>query len=461
MPSIYIQKNSPFYWIRIYDKYERDPAKRRKSINSKIEITLADNKKIIEWIKKGADPKRKPKINGNDATKDLIQRITSGLVHRDLLEKTGIKIKKRMILSRGLEFFKKEKSIIGDPNALRPRTIKNYEMAVAKMILAAKDKYIDQYSTDDYRKLLFLFEYKCPHCKIVLSKNAHSCSKCHKKLEKGPEGVNQNSRSIYTRTLRALWNFFIEHDLTTKNIIEVIRGEHSEADPIPIEEIFKIIQYFKADREYPHHYQIIYFMLLTGCRPSSAIMQMKEDIDLKEGIIRIRNVKAGRRKKREYYLFPIHKELHRLLLEMNINKGSAGRLFPQFNPSELSYTKSLGFWVRAMRTLKIAKVISKEYTLKQIRSTFISYLINVLKMDVFTVQKLADHSDAKITDKHYIKLNLKGVREHLDEMTLDSFIPEEGNHDIDKIKLALMIKKGASNKKAIRKTIEKKLDKSK
>jgi len=461
MPSLYIQKNSPFYWIRIYDKFESDPARRRKSINSKIEITPSDKKKIIEWIRKGANPQNKPKIFGNEATKELIQRITSGLVQRDLLEKTGIKIKKRMLLSQGLEFFKKEKSVVGDPNALRPRTIKNYEMAVAKMILAAKDKYIDQYSTDDYRKLLFLFEYKCPHCKTILYKNIRSCSKCHKKLENGPEGVNQNSRSIYTRTLRALWNFFIEHDLIIKNVIEVIRGEHSEADPIPTEEMFKIIQYFKADKDYPHHYHIIYFMLLTGCRPSSAIMQMKEDIDLKEGIIKIRNVKTGRRKQKEYYLFPIHKELNRLLQEMKISKESSGRLFAQFNPSELSYTKSLGFWVRAMHTLRIAKVINKEYTLKQIRSTFISYLINVLKMDVFTVQKLADHSDAKITDKHYIKLNLNGVREHLDEMTLESFIPDEEDRDFDRIKLALMIKKGASNKTDVKKAIAKKLRKLK
>lgn len=461
MASIYIQKNSPFYWIRIYDKFEKDPSRRRKSINSKIQITPADYKKIIEWINKGADPKKKPKINGNEATKDLLQRVTSGLVERDLLEKTGIRIKRRMLLSQGLEFFKKEKSIIGDPQALRPRTIKNYEMAVGKLISAAKDKYIDLYNREDYKKLLYLFEFKCPHCKAILTKEVKQCHKCHKKLENGPEGVNQNSRSIYTRTLRALWNFFIEHDLAAENVIEVIQGEHAEADPIPTEEMFKILQYFKADKEYPHHYHIIYFMLLTGCRPSSAIVQVKEDIDLKEGIIKIRNVKAGRRKKKEYYLFPIHKELHRLLKEMDTGKGSSGRLFPQFNPSELSYTKSLGFWVRAMHTLKISKVINREYTLKQIRSTFISYLINVLKMDVFTVQKLADHSDAKITDKHYIKLNLKNVREHLDEMTLESFIPEDEDRDLDKIKLALMIKKGASNKKEVRKTIEKKLGKNK
>lgn len=461
MPSLYIQKNSPFYWIRIYDKFESNPSRRRKSINSKIEITPTDFKKISEWIKQGANPLKKPKVNGNEATRDLIQRITSGMVERDLHEKTGIKIKRRMLLSQGLEFFKKEKSIVGDPEALRPRTIKNYEMAVSKLIAAAKDKYIDQYDREDYKKLLYLFEYKCPHCNTILLKNTNTCNKCNKKLVNGPDGVNQNSRSIYTRTLRSLWNFFIEHDLSSENIIEVIQGEHSEADPIPTEEMFKIIQYFKADKEYPHHYHIIYFMLLTGCRPSSAVVQVKEDIDLKDGIIKIKNVKAGRRKKKEYYLFPIHKELHKLLLDMGIQKGSTGRLFPQFNPSELSYTKSLGFWVRAMHTLKLANVISREYTLKQIRSTFISYLINVLKMDIFTVQKLADHSDTKITDKHYIKFNLKNVRDHLDEMTLDSFIPEEDEKDIDRLNLALMMKKGASNNKTVRKTIENKLKKNK
>lgn len=61
-------------------------------------------------------------------------------------------------------------------------------------------------------------------------------------------------------------------------------------------------------------------MFLTGCRPSSEIVQLKKDIDLKEKFITIRNVKTGRRKKKPFYQFPLYPEL--LDLVKNILKDS-------------------------------------------------------------------------------------------------------------------------------------------
>ena len=54
MASIYTQKNSPYYWIRYYDILEHEPSKKRKSLNSKIPITPADQRRIEEAKKKSS-----------------------------------------------------------------------------------------------------------------------------------------------------------------------------------------------------------------------------------------------------------------------------------------------------------------------------------------------------------------------------------------------------------------------
>jgi integrase len=86
------------------------------------------------------------------------------------------------------------------------------------------------------------------------------------------------------------------------------------------------------------------------------------------------------------------------------------------------YTWPLSFWKRGMASLVKGKKISKAYSLKQIRPTLASYLINKLKMDIYTVKKLLDHSDVKITDNHYIDFRVDNVRKELDEIELNNFI---------------------------------------
>jgi len=44
------------------------------------------------------------------------------------------------------------------------------------------------------------------------------------------------------------------------------------------------------------------------------------------------------------------------------------------------------------------------------------------KMKILTVKQILDHSHIKITERHYMRLNLKGIREELDEFKLDDFV---------------------------------------
>jgi len=168
-------------------------------------------------------------------------------------------------------------------------------------------------------------------------------------------------------------------------------------------------------------------MLLTGVRPSSALVQLKEDIDFKRKQIRINNIKTGARKGKQFYNFPLYPELERLLAEdIGVVQGDRGRLFEMFTLIPDHYTWPLTFWKRVVNSLYDKKEIQTKYNLKQIRSTFASYLINVYGMDIYDVKRLLDHTDIKITDKHYIGYNTGRVRKKLKQVTYESFFNWRG-----------------------------------
>ncbi len=383
MKGVYLQKNSPYYWIRYYDKYDQDEKRKRKSVNTKIEVTAADWRRYIE----------KKKLVGTSELRDKLKSFRNGLAERNIEIQSGVKLKHDLTLLNGFEEFKRVRTVPGSRKEIKLKTIQNYQLAVDHFVNCSGNKLIYKYTDKEYITLLNYFEGK---------------------------GLSRNSRSIYTRALRSLWKYFQEKNYTLKNIIEPVEAETKDPDPIPLDDMFTIIEYFKADTDYPHHYFIVYFMLLTGCRPSSAIMQAKEEIDFKRKIITIKNVKSGRRKGKEFYKFPLYRELEQLLKLMNADKGT-GRLFSMYSIVPGNYTWPLSFWKRGIGFLVKAKKISKAYSLKQIRPTFASFLINNLKMDIFTVKKLLDHTDVKITDKHYIDFRVDNVRRELDEVSINNF----------------------------------------
>ena len=413
MKGVYIQNNSPYYWLRYYDKLEHDPTRKRKSVNTKIKITPADKQKVQARING-----EKVELQGTPELRKLLKSFKGGLAERDIQAKSGVKLRKELKLSEGYEEFKKIRSVPGSKKELKKKTVINYNLAVKHMINACGNKKIYKYTAQkDYVDLLNYFQNMKVGAKKVKKKDGT--------VEIVYRNLSTNSRSIYTRSLKSLWNYFVEQNYAAKNIIEPVDYEEKDPAPIPAEEIYTIVDYFKDGKDYPHHYWIIAFMLYTGCRPSSAMVQMKEDIDFKRKIITIRNVKVGKRKRKEFYKFPLYSELANLLKEMGVKQGDTGRLFDMYQVVPENYTWPLSFWKRRIRWLKLAKLISAEYTLKQLRPTFISFLINILKMDIYTVYKLADHANIKVTDKHYISFKLKNAREDLDEITLDSFLDQD------------------------------------
>lgn len=388
MKGIFLRKRSPYYWLRYYDALEPDPKRKRKEHNTKIKVTAADIKRLEQ--KKPGQPLR---IQGTPQLWQKVKELKLALADRKFESDTNSKIKRKLKLSEGYADFRYARTIPGSKGELKNKTLLSYSLAVDHMIKACTDKYIYQYNKNDYNALLYYFE------DLKLS---------------------MNSRAIYTRSLKAIWNYFVKNNLAEVNIIESLRGEDIDPKAIPNLEMSLIIRFLKDDDNFPQHYWFIYFLLLTGCRPSSAIVQMKEDIDFKKKIIKIQNVKTGKRKGRMFYKFPLYSELEKLLREMGVKEGDTGRLFDMFAVNEDDYTSPLSFWKRKIELLYKAKAISAKYSLKQIRKTFISFLINDLEIDAFQVQKLADHSDLKVTEKSYIDFKLSKLRKTLDDFNLDS-----------------------------------------
>lgn len=388
MRGVYIRTGSPFYWLRFYDKLEPELRQRRKSICTKVVVTAADWKKWHEAHAKG----KRPKLAGTFQLRRMLEEFRVGLAERNITVETGVKFIKTPILSEGFKEFKRARTVPGMPGELKPNTLGRYDIAVARMIKAASDKEIRKYNEKDYENLLHLLE---------------------------KDGLSMNSRSIYTRALHSLWEFFVGKKYATANVVTAVMQEKKDADPIPLEDLAVILDTLRADTDRAQNYYIIAFMALTGCRPSTAIMQARENIDFAEGLLKMENVKVSKKRQRSFYYFPLHAGLRALFGEMGVGSGSVGRLFSEFPVVENHMTQPLrSFWDRLNGKLVREGLIESRYTLKQIRPAFVSYAVNILKMNPYEVQKLVDHSDIKLTTAVYLKYEIKALTPALNKINL-------------------------------------------
>lgn len=399
MTGVYVQDKSPYYWIRIYDKLEENKKKRRRSVNSKIPITPGDLKRVAEAKANGT----KPVLRGNTEIKTLAEGLRRELNLRYIEMTSKVKLGRPVLLSEAFANFVTERSIPGKSDQLRQKSIESYAQAVKYFIEACGDREPHRYSQKDFNALLQFFE-------SVHVRNPFPKKKKEGEEPQQPKQLSITTRSIYVRTLKALWNYFIKTGVAYNQIFGTLRTVNRDPETIPLDEMEAILSHLRANSEYPNAYYLIRYLFLTGCRVSSAMVQMREDIDFKTKTIRIVNVKTGARKNSEYYQFPIFPALDELLKEMGVEPGSNGRLFSHFPLVENDYTSPLSFWGRAIRTLIKSGRIRKAYTVKQIRSTAASYFINVLQLDIFQVKKLLDHSDIRVTEKSYISFELDKIR---------------------------------------------------
>jgi len=335
MASLYLRKNSPYIWIRWYDKNEQDPKKRRMSASTKLPNT--------------------PK--GWKEARELKRKIEAGLVEKEILRKSGVKIYKSPTFTEGLIKYI-------DSKELAFKTKKVYGNIAKHLVESIGNKAISEIKESDFNKLITYLKTK---------------------------GISKTSLAIYSRHLSALWNYFVSQQWTDKNIIKKISAEKKSVVVIPKSEMEIILNHFQQKNK--EQYYLVKFLLLTGMRISSALHQEWQEIDWENDVMTVTNIKAKNRK----YFFPLHPELKSLLEEIGIQRK--GRIFSEWN----DYPK---FWRNNMIELMKENKISRRYTIHDLRRTFTSWLINA-GVDQSILMKLLDHSDIRITDESYSKYEMK------------------------------------------------------
>lgn len=386
MLGIYIQKTSPYYWFRYYDK-TKAPGERRISICTKIHVTVADRKRWEEARAAGV----KAKLQPNDQVKEMVKGFRMGLNERNILNKTGVKIVRSPLLSRCIEEYIAEKSRKGDKKALKRKSGEAYRNAGKRFLEATgKDLAVHKYTKADFNCFLAFMEEK---------------------------EYAEPSRRSFTTHLASLWNHFIKKKYCKENIIEIYEASKTKKpEDIPLEDFKNILKFYENK---PERWEFIYYLLLSMNRPSTALMQERCKIDFDSKIIEMLNVKETR-KSSKHFIYPLFAELEQLIrkiLERPVVDDS-GRLFSHFAIGKSNYTDSLWWWYSDQKKLVKAGIIKKTYELKQIRKTFPSYGLNELGLSKEELKWLLDHTDEEITENHYLNVRYNSIRERFDKQRM-------------------------------------------
>lgn len=362
MASIYTQKNSPYYWIRYYDILEHEPSRKRKSLNSKIPITPADQRRIEEAKKKGD----KPELQGTPELKKRLREFKTGLAERNMQAKSGVKLIKRLNLSEIVKEY-----IINNPQ-LKKSSIEMYNYSVAKFIESQGDKQIHQYSKKHYFNFVEWMKQNIP---------------------------NETSQSTLSKHLSVIFNYAKKNNYVIDTIVKILKAPPGIPEPIPQKDLEVILNFYrnkiqnletskvnfeKSDIE--EQRLIVELMYYTGMRQSSILKLNWENISLDQRVIVVRNVKGKRD-----FIFPIHDRLFHLLEKIESKDGSL-----------IKRTDTrLSFWDRDLKKLLKNKKIKKKYQMYQLRDTFASTCANA-QIDISVVQDLLSHSNINITKNNYL-----------------------------------------------------------
>ncbi|MBU5265740.1 tyrosine-type recombinase/integrase [Virgibacillus proomii] len=224
------------------------------------------------------------------------------------------------------------------------------------------------------------------------------------------EGLSPNTVNIRLRTLRTMCRFWYTEGITTTNAMATIKpvrtDQVEEVQGLSEEEISRILGSLD-ERQYAQWRDktLIYLLLDSGLRINEAVTLTIDQVNTKFNEVTVTSEVAKNRKYRDV---PISREVTKRLLELHQESKE------YFGESNLIFLNAYGepFNSEAFRKRlnRLKKKIGME-TLHphQFRHTFArDYLLN--GGDLFTLQKILDHSDIKTTRK-YIQMNSDHIRQ--------------------------------------------------
>lgn len=273
---------------------------------------------------------------------------------------------------------------------LKPKTILIYNKAVDHFTTAAGDKYISEYNHNDYLKLLSYF--RKPK-KITIDRRK-------KKPEKFKEVyLTQNSQSLYTRHLKALFNYAIKQKMIKDNIIESIPYVEVVPRPVPSAAMDDILKSL-CQREDKFQYAFIYLLVNTGMRAGTILDLHWEDINWNYGIIYFRNIKVHGTE----FTFPLIPKL-RAIFEL-IGIKNEGKIFPYKN------IEALKFFRRVQEEMKF----TQKYGIHKLKHTFISQAVdNGISLEDLSI---LTNTSLRTLKKHYYKPNMQRIGDRLQHINI-------------------------------------------
>jgi integrase len=191
-------------------------------------------------------------------------------------------------------------------------------------------------------------------------------------------------------------------------------SDDNDLDIFSVKEVYAILEalknetYAKQKGTHKQYYLYVYFLWLTGCRPSEAVALKWENVDLAKNRIKFCEnqvnasgtiVKKQGTKTVDFRYFPINQELKEIFL---VFKNSTGYVFKNKKGVCISQQALNGVWKNLLAVMNLHYRVPY-----QLRHTMISYHAN----NDYPIHKLAEivGNSEKIIKEHYLKLDIEKI----------------------------------------------------
>jgi len=215
----------------------------------------------------------------------------------------------------------------------------------------------------------------------------------------------------YARILRTFTRFLFKEGYITEEIVfDMPKLKHSRQRVYSIEEIKQILAACKTKRDAA----FIMFMVDSGVRLSELLALNWEDVNIKNGIVRIDDGKGGK-----YRTVVVGIETRRTLIKYNSEIKSSGiePLFQTISGSRLTES-GLRSWLN-----RLSKKAGVHITPHALRRTFAT-IAATSGMDLFRLQALMGHSSLAMTREYVQNLDKDLIHAHQEHSPLNFILSQ-------------------------------------
>lgn len=263
-----------------------------------------------------------------------------------------------------------------DSRDIKDSTKAIYDRAVNDLLEILGDRRISKYNEDDFN---YFF-------KQLKTKREYS----------------KNTVAIYSRHLKAIFEYFTKRRYIPFNPDPRIVGEKKDIVIIPKDDIQAILNKLK-DIKNIYGYDLVKFLYLSGLRIGEAINLKWNNIDLVNEILLFQNFKGNRQD-----VLPINPLLLEHINDMLTRKFSEEKVFVYSNIS-------CAFFYRVQRELWG----ESRYSFHHLRKAFIT-AIALESQELTLIKGMARHSSVQTSFDYYTLVQASQMGKRLEAMNLDS-----------------------------------------